>query len=65
MFTANVGTADRILRILIGAGLLLWFFMDQGFGPWHWAKAVFGVIALGTAALNFCPLYRLFGTKTT
>jgi hypothetical protein len=64
MFTANVGTTDRILRILIGVALVVWFFMDHGMGFWHWAKAVFGVIALGTAVLNFCPLYRLLGMKT-
>ena len=64
MFTANVGTPDRIARIVIGLGLLVWFFMDQGGGTFHWLKAVFGVVALGTAVLNFCPLYTLLGIKT-
>jgi hypothetical protein len=64
MFTANIGTTDRILRILIGLALVVWFFMDHGMGLWHWAKAVVGVIVLATAALNFCPLYRLLGVKT-
>ena len=64
MFTSNLGTTDRILRVLIGAGLLIWFFMDHGMGPWHWAKAVIGVIILATAALNFCPLYRIMGLST-
>lgn len=64
MFTANVGTPDRIARIVLGAALILWFFMDGGTGTWHWLKAVVGVVALGTAVLNFCPLYTLLGIKT-
>ena len=30
MFKTNEGTVDRALRILVGLGLLLWFFMGQG-----------------------------------
>lgn len=64
MFTANIGTPDRIIRLVVGLALILWFFMDQSGGVWHWLKAIVGVIALGTAALNFCPLYRVLGLST-
>jgi hypothetical protein len=64
MFTANVGTPDRIARIVLGVALLVWFFMDGGTGALHWLKAVVGVVALATAVLNFCPLYRVLGIKT-
>ena len=64
MFTANIGTPDRIVRILVGVALLVWFFVDGGAGAFHWAKAVVGIIAIATAAINFCPLYRMLGLKT-
>jgi hypothetical protein len=64
MPTANVSATDRIIRALIGAGLMVWFFMDQGLGPWNWTILVIGVIVLGTAVLSFCPIYRLLGTGT-
>ena len=59
----NVGGIDRILRILIGAGLLLWFFVDQGSGFWHWAKLI-GIVPLLTGLLSTCPLYSIIGIKT-
>lgn len=65
MFTANIGTTDRLIRIAAGLALLLWFFLDpQGGGTLHWLKGVVGIIAVATAALNFCPLYRVLGFTT-
>ncbi len=59
MFTKNVGSLDRILRIVIGAFLLSLVFV----GP----KTVFGyvgIILIVTAFINFCPLYRIFSLNT-
>lgn len=63
MFKTNEGTADRALRILVGAGLLLWFLVDQGQGFWHWAKLI-GVVPLATGILGSCPLYSVLGIST-
>ena len=63
MFAKNIGTPDRILRLLLGVGLLLWFFFDQGSGPWHYAKLI-GVIPLLTGLLSSCPLYSALGVST-
>ena len=55
----NVGTPDRILRIIIGLILIALVFV----GPrtvWGWI----GIIPLVTALINFCPLYTLLGVKT-
>lgn len=59
----NVGGIDRILRIVLGAALLLWFFVDQGGGFWHWAKLI-GIVPLLTALFSTCPLYSIFGVST-
>jgi len=57
--TANVGTPDRILRIIIGLILIAMVFVGPR-TPWGWI----GIIPLATALVNFCPLYALIGIKT-
>jgi hypothetical protein len=55
---ANVGGIDRILRIALGAALILWAIMG---GPvWAWI----GVVPLATGLIKFCPLYPLLGMST-
>ena len=57
--TQNVGTVDKVLRVIIGLGLIgLVFFGPQT--PWGWL----GVVPLTTALLGFCPLYTLIGVST-
>lgn len=63
MFKTNAGTIDRALRIIAGLGLLLWFFMDQGTGFWHYAKLI-GIVPLATGLLGSCPAYTIFGINT-
>ena len=59
----NVGGIDRVLRIVIGAALLIWFFVDQGGGALHYAKLL-GIIPLLTGLVGSCPLYSLLGIST-
>ena len=63
MFKTNVGGIDRVLRIVVGLALILWFFVDQGQGFWHWAKLI-GIVPLATGALATCPLYSILGVST-
>jgi membrane-associated protease RseP (regulator of RpoE activity) len=56
---ANIGTPDRVLRIVIGVLLIALVFMGPR-TPWGWI----GIIPLVTALFNFCPLYALLGIKT-
>ncbi len=62
MFTKNEGSADRILRALVGAALVLAFFATTG-GAWHWLLLI-GVVPLLTGLLGTCPVYSLFGLST-
>ncbi len=57
--TTNVGTVDRILRIVLGAALIL-LAVTGTIGVWGWI----GVIPLGTAFVKFCPIYSILGIKT-
>jgi hypothetical protein len=54
----NTGNIDRIIRVVIGVVILGggWFM-----GSW---LGLIGFVALGTAAIGFCPLYSLFGMNT-
>jgi hypothetical protein len=59
MFAKNVGSIDRILRIVVGLGLISLVFVGPQ-TPWGWI----GVVPLLTAAISFCPLYTLIGIRT-
>lgn len=63
MFATNEGTVDRALRIAVGAALILWFFLDQGQGFWHYAKLI-GIVAILTGLVGNCPLYAVLGVST-
>lgn len=63
MFTTNEGALDRALRIALGLALLLWFFVDQGTGLWHYAKLI-GIVPLFTGLVGWCPLYSALGLST-
>ncbi len=66
----NVGSLDRMLRIVLGAVLLVAPFLSPlaGFfaawGVWKFAVAAVGVVLIGTALFRFCPAYRLLGIRT-
>lgn len=66
--TANLGTIDRIIRFVIGIVLLALPFvsnMAMFATPWvSIVSVVLGIIMLGTSAIRFCPLYRIFGIRT-
>ena len=55
----NVGTIDRVLRVVLGSVLIALVFIGPR-TPWGWI----GLIPLLTAAVGFCPAYRLFGIRT-
>ena len=55
----NVGSLDRILRIV--AGLVLIALAATGtVGWWGWL----GVVPLATGLFRFCPAYALLGINT-
>lgn len=64
MFTKNVGTADRILRLILGVGLIWVFFLYPETGL-KWLALVVGLVMLFTAFMSSCMLYRVFGIKTS
>jgi hypothetical protein len=56
--STNEGTADRIVRAVLGAAALVWAVM-LGIGSMAGnSLAAVGGILLVTGAIGFCPLYR-------
>jgi Protein of unknown function (DUF2892) len=57
----NVGSADKIVRIVLGFGLLsLLFLLDA---PMKYLGLI-GLVPLFTALTGWCPLYTLLGMNT-
>ena len=59
LFTTNIGPTERIVRALLGIGILSLAFLGPR-TPW----AYLGVIPLMTAIIGWCPLYRMLGIST-
>lgn len=59
--TKNVGSIDRVIRIILGIGALsLIFWVDS---PLKWLGLI-GLIFITTGIINFCPLYVPFHIST-
>lgn len=58
----NVGSIDRIIRIVVGIVLLLWG-LGSG-GLLGWIAVIIGLIALLTGILGTCWLYKLLKINT-
>jgi Protein of unknown function (DUF2892) len=67
---ANVGSLDRVARIVVGIVLLLvpvvppLTSMVAGWGAWMWVLPAVGLVLIGTALVRFCPAYALLGLRT-
>lgn len=57
--TANVGTIDRTLRIILGLGLLSLVFV----GP-KTLWGLVGLVPLLTGLVRFCPAYGIVGINS-
>lgn len=64
----NVGSADRIVRIVLGVILIAAPFLS-GLALFANPLLIWGAVGVGavlvlTALVRFCPLYTLFGLST-
>jgi len=59
--TKNVGSADKVFRIVVGIALLSLIFILEGNARW-WG--LIGLLPLGTALIGWCPGYVPFGIST-
>ncbi|MDA3780294.1 MAG: DUF2892 domain-containing protein [Bacteroidales bacterium] len=60
----NMGTADKIIRVIIAAIVTILYFTNVITGTLGIILLVLAGIFLLTSLISTCPLYSLFGIKT-
>ncbi len=64
----NVGSADRVIRIVLGLVLILSPLLNipaiWSGSVWSYVFMLVGAILVITALVRMCPLYRLLGIDT-
>lgn len=60
----NVGTIDRIIRLVGGAAFMALPFL-VAFPTWaFWASLIVGAVLVATATFSFCPIYAALGLSS-
>ncbi len=59
MFQRNIGSTERVIRILAGLAITELAFVGPQ-TPW----ALLGLVPLATGLMGWCPPYAIFGINT-
>lgn len=60
----NMGSTDRILRIIIAAVFAILYFTGTVSGTLGLVLLILGAVFVLTSLMSFCPLYTIFGLST-
>ena len=60
----NMGTADRVIRIIIAIIIITLFATDKITGTLGIALIAISAVFVLTSFISFCPLYAPFGIST-
>lgn len=60
----NMGTADRIIRLIVAAIIIFLYLNDTIVGTTGIVLVIIAVVFALTSFISFCPLYTLFGLST-
>jgi Protein of unknown function (DUF2892) len=58
---SNMGTADRVFRIIVGLALLSMIVLLKTDVRWF---GLIGLVPLATGLASWCPLYSMLGLST-
>jgi len=61
---ANLGSADRVIRFVLGLALIGMGFLAGLASPWNWVAIGVGAVFAVTASIKFCPAYAIIGAST-
>jgi hypothetical protein len=61
---ANMGTADKVLRILVAILIGVLYFIGQITGTVAIILMALAIIFIATSFMSFCPMYLPFGIST-
>ncbi|MDZ4758540.1 MAG: DUF2892 domain-containing protein [Bacteroidota bacterium] len=60
----NMGSADRIIRILVAVVIAILYFSNQISGTTAIILGVLAIVFVATSFMSFCPLYFPLGIST-
>lgn len=60
----NMGTADRIIRLIVAAVVAILFYTGTISGTLGIVLVVVAGVFVLTSMISFCPLYAIFGMNT-
>lgn len=60
----NMGSTDKIIRILLAAVLVILYFTDVATGTLGIIALVVAAVMVLTSLVSFCPLYPILGMNT-
>lgn len=61
---ANLGMADKVVRILAAVAIGILYFMNVITGTTAIVLLIVAIILVLTSLISFCPIYYLLGIKT-
>lgn len=64
MMKKNMGTADRIIRVIIAAIVAILYFTNVLTGTLGIVLLVLAIVFVLTSLVSFCPLYKPLGINT-
>ena len=59
----NLATADKIVRLVVSAVIIILFALDLIGGPMAAGLFALSVVLIVTSMVSFCPVYRVLGVK--
>jgi Protein of unknown function (DUF2892) len=62
--TKNMGSADRIIRVILAAIMAVLYFTGTVSGTLGLVLLILAIVFLLTSVISFCPLYAPFGIST-
>ncbi len=60
----NIGTPERLIRLILGIVLVVIPFIFGFPLLWTWVCVIVGLVLVVTGALRFCPAWAIFGIDT-
>lgn len=60
----NMGSADKVIRLLVAVVLILLYIFHVVTGVLGYVLLVVAVIFILTSIFGFCPIYSLLGIRT-
>jgi membrane-bound ClpP family serine protease len=61
---ANIGSIDKLVRLLLAIVLILLFYFEVLTGSWGIIGLIGALVLTVTSLINFCPLYAMFKMNT-